>query len=308
MDFRHIRAFIAVADASSVTRAAERLHISQPPLTRQIQQLEHDLGLTLFVRHRHGVALTDAGRRLLDRARAWDTAAAEFAEAARQAKAAEVGRIRVGIGWGLWDLVNRARVEFSKEEPDVEIEAIDAYCHTDSDELLRADGLDLAFARPPYDREFEVSEQVAQERIQVIMSAESPLAARESVSVRDLACETLLLWERFVAPVLYDQVFDLYRQAGLSPRTLATPGAGPFNHAGMMLVASQKGIYFGYGVPLSGPQPASGVAVVPVSDPGATVDVRMVSRKDVPPVVRRFRCCAARVFGVAEHVEARRIS
>ena len=61
MDFRHIRAFIAVADASSVTKAAERLHISQPPLTRQIQQLEHELGLTLFVRHRHGVMLTDAG-------------------------------------------------------------------------------------------------------------------------------------------------------------------------------------------------------------------------------------------------------
>ena len=76
----------------------------------------------------------------------------------------------------------------------------------------------------------------------------------------------------------------------------------------MMLVASQKGIYFGYGVPLSGPTPASGVAVVPVSDPGATVDVRIVSRKDIPPVVQRFRCCACRVFGVPEHVGARRIS
>ena len=78
MDFRHIRAFIAVADASSVTKAAQRLHISQPPLTRQIQQLEQELGLTLFVRHRHGVVLTEGGRRLLEKARQWDQAAAEI--------------------------------------------------------------------------------------------------------------------------------------------------------------------------------------------------------------------------------------
>ena len=61
MDFRHIRAFIAVADALSVTKAAERLHISQPPLSRHIQQLENELGLTLFVRHRQGVTLTTGG-------------------------------------------------------------------------------------------------------------------------------------------------------------------------------------------------------------------------------------------------------
>ena len=67
MDFRHIRAFIAVADALSVTKAAERLHISQPPLSRHIQQLENELGLTLFVRHRQGVTLTEPGRQLLEK-------------------------------------------------------------------------------------------------------------------------------------------------------------------------------------------------------------------------------------------------
>ncbi len=102
MDFRHIRAFIAVADASSVTRAAERLNISQPPLTRQIQQLEHELGVTLFIRHRLGVTLTEAGHQLLDKARAWDAAASEFSETARRVSQPDNDRIRVGIGWGLW--------------------------------------------------------------------------------------------------------------------------------------------------------------------------------------------------------------
>src|ERR687886_168912 len=99
MDFRHIRAFIAVADTLSVTKAAERLHISQPPLSRHIHQLETELGLTLFVRHRQGVTLTDAGRRLLEKARTLDMAASEFFETARTASCT-AQRIRIGIGWG----------------------------------------------------------------------------------------------------------------------------------------------------------------------------------------------------------------
>src|SRR5919198_4184314 len=85
MDFRHIKAFIAVADALSVTKAAERLHISQPPLTRHIHQLENELGVDLFVRHRHGVTLTEAGRELLEKARLLDTAASDFYQTARRA-------------------------------------------------------------------------------------------------------------------------------------------------------------------------------------------------------------------------------
>src|SRR4030095_5048447 len=126
MDFRHIKAFIAVADALSVTKAAERLHISQPPLSRHIHQLEEELGVTLFVRHRHGVSLTEAGRRLLEKARALEAAASEFALTAHQVSCGEA-EIRIGIGWGLWDVVNRIRVEFARRYPDVTIAATDAY-------------------------------------------------------------------------------------------------------------------------------------------------------------------------------------
>jgi len=297
MDFRHIRAFIAVAEASSVTKAAERLHISQPPLTRQIQQLEQELGLTLFLRHRHGVMLTDAGRRLLDKARQWDLAAAEFAESAGRLKAEECGRLRVGIGWGLWDLVNLARVEFAKDHPETTIEALDAYCHFDSDALLRNHAIDVAFARPPYDSEFQVSEVIAEEPIQAILPADHPLAGRPSVSIADLASTTVLLWDRHNAPVLYDQIFALFKEEGLSPQTLPTPGAGPFNPAGILLVASGKGVYFGYGVPISAPHPTSGVAVVPVAHPHAKVEVRMVTRKsESQPLIETFVDCASRAL------------
>jgi len=297
MDLRRVKAFIAVAETLSVTKAAERLHISQPPLSRHIHQLEEELGVTLFVRHRQGVTLTEAGRRLLDKARALDLAALDFFSMAQQMSCGETSEIRIGIGWGLWDFVDRIRVEFARRYPSVTIAATDAHCWYESDEQLRNRSLDIAFARPPYDPAFDVSEPIFHERIQAIVSDVSPLASRESISIRDLATEPLLLWERHIAPVLYDQILDLYARAGTEPRMIPTPGAGPFNHAGMMLVASGKGVYLGYGVPLTGPHQPSGVAVRPLSDPDATVEVRVVHRKgDESQAVQRFLECVSRVF------------
>ena len=291
-DLRRVKAFIAVAETLSVTKAAERLHISQPPLSRYIHQLEEELGVALFVRHRHGVTLTEAGRRLLEKARAVDAAASEFTLTARQVSRGEANEIRIGIGWGLWDVVNRIRVEFARRYPGVTIAATDAYCWYDSDEQLRNGTLDLAFARPPFGPDFRTSEPIMHERIQAIVSDTSPLAARESISIRDLANEPLLLWDRQIAPVLYDQILDLFARAGLEPRTISTPGAGPFNHAGMMLVASGQGIYLGYGVPMTEPQPPSGVAVRPINEREATTEIRIVYRNaDDSPVVRRFLEC-----------------
>lgn len=293
MDLRRVKAFIAVAESLSVTKAAERLHISQPPLSRHIHQLEEELAITLFIRHRHGVTLTDAGRRLLEKAKALDAAASEFALTARQVSSGEVNQVRIGIGWGLWDIVNRIRVEFTRRYPEITIAATDAYCWYDSDEQLRNGTLDIAFARPPFDAAFEVSAPILQERIQAIVSDVSPLAARESLSIRELAREPLLLWDRHIAPILYDQILDLYARAGIEPTLVPTPGAGPFNHTGMMLVASGRGVYLGYGVPMTDAHPPSGVAVRPLNDPHAITEVRVVHRKaDDSTALRRFLECA----------------
>jgi len=292
MDFRHIKAFIAVADALSVTKAAERLHISQPPLSRHIHQLEQELGITLFLRHRQGVTLTDEGRRLLEKARALDASATEFCASARHAARGEANRIRIGIGWGLWDVVNRLRVEFAKQCPDVTIEGQDTYCSDDCHEQLKNSTLDVVFSRPPFDSAVVDAVPIFHERIQAVLSDASPLASGTSVRVRDLANEPLLLWDRHMGPALYDKVLDLYANAGLTPTMTPTPGAGPYNHAGLMLVASGKGVYLCLGVPLTSPQPASGVAVLPVSDPGATIEVCVASRKgEASPLVAQFLEC-----------------
>ena len=117
------------------------------------------------------------------------------------------------------------------------------------------------------------------------------------MSLRDLADETLLLWERHAAPVLYDRILELYAKNGITPKTMPTPNAGPFNHTGMMLVASGKGLYMGYGVPQTGPTPASGVAVVPLNDDDATIEVSIVSRRnDASAVAADFIACAQQLY------------
>ena len=297
MDFRRIKAFIAVADTLSVTRAAERLHISQPPLTRHIHQLEEELGLTLFHRHRHGVTLTDEGRRLLDRARALDAAGTEFCETARQMARGEQHRIRIGIGWGLWDVMNGLRVEFSKRHPDVTFEARDVYCSDDLHEQLKSAALDVVFARPPFDATQVDAAPIFHERIQAVIADDSPLASRKEVRIRDLADVPLLLWDRHMSPTLYDRVLELYARQSVAPPMVPTPGAGPYNHAGLMMVASGKGVYLCLGVPLTSPQPASGVAVLPVGDPGATIEVCVAGRKgESSPLVNQFLDCVWEMY------------
>jgi DNA-binding transcriptional LysR family regulator len=297
VDFRHLRAFIAVAEESSVTRAAGRLHISQPPLSRHIRQLEAELGVTLFTRHRHGVTLTDTGRQLLEKARGLAAAAADFYEAAGAVTREDSRRIRVGIGWGLWDAVNRVRVKSLQASPGLSIDATDVHCAEQYNAQLRDNALDVVFARPPFDAETVETAPLFCERILAVLSEDHPLAGRDAIRLHEIADEPLLLWDRHIMPVLYDKILELYANAGLRPKSVPTPGAGPFNHAGMMLVASGKGVYLCIGVPQTSPQPAGGVAVVPVADPGATIEIAVAWRKgDTSPRVAEFLECVWQVF------------
>lgn len=289
MDFRHVRAFITVADALSVTKAAERLHISQPPLSRHIHQLEEELGIVLFVRHRHGVSLTESGQLLLGKARALQAAASDFYDTARRAAEGGAGTIRVGIAWGLWEAVNRVRVEFSTRCPGVAIEARDVFCIDKCHDELRSHQLDVVFARPPFDGTLLDVTPIYEEPIQLAISDASPIASCARVGIRDIAGEPLLLWDRPVAPVLYDRILDLYARRGLAPTMIPTPGAGPFNNAGLMMVASGRGVYLCLGVPLTSPHAPSGVAVMPLSDDDATIDVCVARRKgDESPLLADF--------------------
>jgi DNA-binding transcriptional LysR family regulator len=305
MDFRHLRAFITVAEESSVTKAAERLHISQPPLSRHIKQLEDELGITLFIRHRQGVTLTDAGQRLLEKARALAAAASDFYESANQTTRHDANKVRLGIGWGLWDTVNRIRVASAAKFGNMTIEATDVMCAEHYNHQLQDGSLDVVVGRPYFDPETTEVVPLYQERMLAVLSDDSPLASRKTLSVRDLASEPLLMYDRHISPYLYDKVLELYSKAGIDPRMIPTPDAGPYNQTGLMLVASGKGIYVCMGIPLTSPHPLSGIAVVPISDDDATTDICVAWRKgETSAIVRQFLNCVWQVFPEADRVPA----
>src|ERR1700689_1552170 len=101
MELWQLQCFVELARELNFSRAARRLNITQPPLTRQIQHLEDELGLALFFRDRRTVSLTDAGRALLDDAKLLVAHAARFKDAACLAAQGKAGVVRIGIGMGL---------------------------------------------------------------------------------------------------------------------------------------------------------------------------------------------------------------
>jgi DNA-binding transcriptional LysR family regulator len=233
----------------------------------------------LFIRHRHGVTLTTAGRQLLDTARVLDGAASDFFAAATRLSRDDAHTVRVGIGWGLWEPINRVRVELARRADHPTIEVVDLYCADECNERLRNRSLDVAFSRPPFDTSALHVVPLFKERLLAVLREDHPLASRKAVRVRELATEPLLLWDRHLMPAVYDTVLELYENCGIKPKMVETPGAGPHNHAGMMLVASGQGAYICIGVPISSHERASGVALVPISDPGAAVDICVARRK-----------------------------
>lgn len=300
MDLRHLNAFLAVAEELSVTRAAARLHMSQPPLSRAIRQLEEELGVTLFVRHRHGVTLTDQGRQLLDAARRLDAAANEFLDVARSVTGGEATRLRIGIAGGLWEVVNQVRLAYIDRRGRVPLEAKDVNCQQVIERELREHTLDIAFTRAPAPAPELHSEPLFQEQLVVVLSEDTPLSLRRSLRISDLAGERLLLWDRHVLPRAYDMIHELYARAGVTPEMRATPGAGPYNPAGFLLVAEGEGIYIGIDAPPTTPRDTTGVAVVPLEEPGAAIDVCLTWRKhETSAPVLQFVEAAREVYPAA---------
>ena len=297
MDFRRVWAFIAVAEELSVVRAAERLHISQPPLTRRIRQLEEELGLTLFVRNPRGMKLTDAGQLLLSKARVVATAASDLRETARKTAPDCPNGIRIGIGRGLWEPANMIRLEFAKRFARVAIEATDILSHRQQNDQLEGYSQDILLGRPPFDETRLNVVRIFQQPVVAILSQGHPLATRQTVRLSDLADDSLLLWDRHMEPVLYDKILALYANAGVAPRMVPTPEAGPYNCRGLMSVASRKGIYLFAGLAPGATIGLAGIAVVPVKEPDATADVCVAWRiGETSPTILQFLESVWQVF------------
>lgn len=193
MELRHLRYFVAVAEEGSVTLAAEkRLHTSQPSLSRQLRDLEYEVGTDLLVRSAQGVNVTEAGRVFLDAARLALAQIDAAVEAARRAAHPEKPSFAVGFLTGQeMDWLPGAMSLLKDVMPNIEITVSSQYSPHLADALRRRK-LDAAFMRPERDMSDLDYAMVAREPLAVIMPSDHPLATRETVPVEALAGEVFI--------------------------------------------------------------------------------------------------------------------
>ncbi|MDT7711135.1 MAG: hypothetical protein QOG20_6742, partial [Pseudonocardiales bacterium] len=149
MDLRQLRYFLAVAEERSVTRAATRLHLTQPPLSAQLARLEHELGVDLFVRHRRGVDLTEAGRHLVEHARRVLHDVDVAAAAVRRTGQGRSGRLALAfVPASAWSVLPPLLRRFAASSPEVELRFLEAGTDTVA-EHVRAGRADLGLVHLP---------------------------------------------------------------------------------------------------------------------------------------------------------------
>ncbi|MFT3769028.1 MAG: LysR family transcriptional regulator [Minicystis sp.] len=218
MELRHLRYFLAVAEERHFGRAARRLHIAQPPLSRQIQALEAELGFPLFDRARRRVELTPAGAVLVAYARrVIETLDIGLREAGRAA-AGQIGRIAVGYPSsvafsGLPELLRA----FRTRSPAVDV-VLREMPPQEQVDALKDGRLDVGFIRGPLRDTDLASRLVRKEPLVVALPEGHPLAAHAKIAIGMLAHEPFVSFPRPRGPAFFDSIMRLCNDAGFTPR------------------------------------------------------------------------------------------
>ena len=276
MELRHLRYFVCVAEEQSLGRAAARLHISQPPLTRQIRDLEREVGAELFVRTTRGVELTNAGRVFLVDARKILGMAELASDRAHRAGAGTVGRIEIALfGTGIFDVIPKLLKQYRIDHPDVEL-VLHNMTKAEQIEALTDHRIDLAFNRLMRPIPGLVSEVLLTEALFVAAPEHHPLAARTAITLRELEGEPVVVFPTGIRPSFIDLFLELCDKAGFVPDVVAE--VEDVVH-GIALVATGGGLTL---VPRSATNiRIPGVVYRPLSEsPAPSVDLCGIHRRD----------------------------
>ncbi len=278
MELRQLRYFTAVARARNFTRAAEALRIAQPPLSRQIQQLEQELGLLLFERGSRPVRLTDAGRLVYEQAVQVLERAEEISTLARRLREADRTHLSIGfVASTLYGYLPEIIRRYRAAQPGVELTLVEL---TTFEQLaaLKEGRIDVGFGRIQFDDAALERLLLRNEKLIVALPTAHPLLAlKRGLRLEDLAAGPLIVYPRAPRPSYADQVLALFRARGLRPTAVFE--VREFQTA-LGLVAAETGVCL---VPASVERlRRDGVAYRPLDEVGAVSPVIMSSRKGEP--------------------------
>lgn len=216
MELRHLRYFVAVAEEMSFGRAAQRLRMSQPPLSQQVRDLEQEIGVELVDRSKRRIRLTHAGRLFLEEARRTLEQAERSVRTAVRADQGEIGRLSMGfLGSATYDVLPKILRAFRQRYPNVQL-ALETMSTSQQVQAFRDGRIQVGFLRPPMDDSLSVR-VVLRESLVAMLPADHRFAGRESVSLLELSEDDFILWPRAAAPRTRDEIVSLCREAGFSP-------------------------------------------------------------------------------------------
>ena len=296
MELRHLRYFRAVADSGGFREAARRLHIVQPALSQTVSDLERELGVKLLVRNSRAVRLTAEGEIFLEEVKQILEHADRAVELARRASRGEIGALSLGfLGSATAFFLPTIVREYRRRFPGVRL-TLHEMAPTPQVEGLRAGRLDVGFTRPvpAADDAWLRSECLYRDSLLAVLPEGHPLAARETVPVKNMADAPLVLFHRAGAPDLFDAIVGLCSRAGFAPRVV--------NEADLMqtvltLVEAGEGV--GLVPACVGHLRGSGVVLRPVEPDTLRIPLVMVW-----PAARESAALRSFLGLVREHAEA----
>jgi len=297
MELRHLRYFAAVARELNFSRAAQQLHIAQPPLSRQIRQLEDELGAELFDRSARPLRLTPAGQ-------FFQGQAAQLLERLTEVRAATLRiargrRVWFSIGFvpsTLYGVLPEVIRRFRAAQPSVEV-GLSELTTVQQLEALKAGRIDVGFGRLRFDDASIAGEVVTEEAVIAALPAGHRLARHKRLSLAKLSAEALLLYPAKPRPSYADQVLEMFQSRGLQP--VVALEANEMQTAIGLVVAG-----IGYALVPRSVQGLhrEGVVYLPLSDPGVTSPVIMNCRAgDASELVAEFRQMVMAVSRVSAH-------
>jgi DNA-binding transcriptional LysR family regulator len=218
VELRQLRYFQAIAEEGSFSRAAQRLHVSQPPLSTQIKALEQEIGAQLLVRTNRGISLTAAGEVFFEEVRGVLARLEGARSRTLQADRADVGTLSVGfVSIADYGILPPAIKSFRAQFPLVEVHLHELTTDAQIREL-RASRLDLGLGLAPVEEPDLEFLSVLREALVLAAPADHPATRAEPVDLRTLSRESFIVPPRDIAPGLYDLTISRCRAAGFAPR------------------------------------------------------------------------------------------
>ncbi len=219
MDLRHLRYFVVVAEEGNITRAAERLHIAQPPLSRQIQQLEEELGVPLLVRGSRPLTLTEAGQFFYAHARQLLSQTRELEAMTRRIGTIE-RKLSIGfVGSTLYGMLPKVIRRFRSEQNTTEL-TLHEMTSMEQISALKEGKIDVGFGRIRHEDPNVRRIVLREERLVAALPSGHALTDRPVISLLDLVDDTLIVFPKAPRPSFADQILASFHDRGLEPKKI----------------------------------------------------------------------------------------